>query len=469
MKSRVLTVISALTAVLTVTILAGCLTSAAPEKKSTFTGATKSGDPFLVGVAKRDTTPTKENGMLPIAGIGQNVGDIVDVIDNVYTRVMAIQSGGKKALIIVTETGKGPTGWQYAAEVSKHTGIPVEAIFYTTTHDHAVPEEKNKVNFDFAPGAHENTKQLWAKYVLDQMLAAADEALSNMQPASVGIAYGESYINTNRNRTYINRQTGESYINLGYNPTGVSDKTLVTLRFDDQNGKPLAFIINYAVHAVTMMGNTYFNGETGISGDVPGHVMRLLEGEHDGAVVFWTSGAAGDQNPISSNLFVVPAPETGEQFGYFTGDYDIMKYWASIHYADILATLDKIKQVTPNFTMSYAEGETSIPNEKGSDPAEFALHLKVLRIGDIAFVGSPAELFTSIGMYMKDQSILNNTIVVNHTWTQEEAYTGYLFDDYARVNGGYGGGGLVYQTGYINNALADLMNDLISQTEGETL
>jgi hypothetical protein len=403
--------------------------------------------------------------MLPIAGIGRDAGDIVDVIDHVFTRVMALQNGGKKALLVLTETGKGPTGWQFAAELSRHTGIPVEAIFYTTTHVHSVPEEKNKVNFNFAPGAHENTKQLWAKYVLEQMFSAADEALANMQPASVGIAYGESYINTNRNRTYTKRQTGESYVELGYNPTGVSDKTLVTLRFDDRNGKPIAFLINYAVHAVTMIANTYFNGETGISGDIPGYVMRQMEGEHDGAVVFWTSGAAGDQNPISSNQVMIPVPETGDLLTYYTGDYDIMKYWASIHYADILATLGKIKQTAPNFTMSYAEGITSIPNVKGSDPAGFALHLKVLRIGDIAFVGSPAELFSSIGVYMKDNSIMRNTIVLNHTWTQEEAYNGYILDDYARINGGYGGGRLVYQTGYINEALTNLMNDLISKTD----
>jgi hypothetical protein len=66
---------------------------------------------------------------------------------------------------------------------------------------------------------------------------------------------------------------------------------------------------------------------------------------------------------------------------------------------------------------------------------------------------------------MKDNSILNNTIVLNHAWTQEEAYNGYLLDDYARIHGGYGGGRLVYQTGYINKALTDLMNDLISKPD----
>ncbi|MDR0624492.1 MAG: hypothetical protein LBG10_08690, partial [Treponema sp.] len=141
-----------LTAVLALIMPAGCSTSPVSAGKNTFAGATKGGGPLLAGVAKRDITPTRENGMLPIAGIGRDAGDIVDVIDHVYTRVMALQSGSKKALIIVTETGKGPTGWQFAAEVSKHTGIPVEAIFYTTTHVHSVPEEKNKVNFDFAPG-----------------------------------------------------------------------------------------------------------------------------------------------------------------------------------------------------------------------------------------------------------------------------------------------------------------------------
>ncbi len=418
--------------------------------------------PLLIGVSKRDITPTKENGMLPIAGIGRDAGDIVDVIDHVYTRVMALQSADTTALIVVTETGKGPTGWQFAELLSEHTGVPVEAIFYTTTHVHSVPEEKNEVNFDFAEGQHESTKQLWAKYVLEQMYDACDEALASMQPASVGIAYGESYINTNRNRVYTNRETGESYTELGYNPTGVSDKTLVTMRFDDADGKPIAFLVNYAMHAVTMIANTYFDGETGISGDVPGYVSGLLEAENEGAVAFWTSGTAGDQNPISSNQVMIPVPETGDLLTYYTGDYDIMKYWASIHFADILATLDKIEETTPNLFLGFAEGNTVIPTEEGATADEFLLHLKVLRIGDIAFVGSPAELFSSIGKYMKSNAALKNTIVFNHTWTQKDANNGYIADDESRVTGGYGIGRKTFQIGYINDALTGLMNELIA-------
>ncbi|MDO4546805.1 MAG: hypothetical protein Q4D04_01765 [Clostridia bacterium] len=418
---------------------------------------------LLVAAAVRDVTPTIENGLLPIPGIGRDAGPIVDVIDPLRTRVIALQSGDSTALIVCTETGKGPTGWQFAKALSEHTGVPVEAIFYTTTHSHSAPELKTEITLEPVEGEEVDNKTLWGRYVLEQMCSAADEALANLKPATAGIGYSESYINTNRNRTYISRADGTTYRELGYNPTGISDKTLVVVRFDDLDGNPIAYIVNYPVHAVTMIANTYFDGQTGVSSDIPGHVSTLLEEQNPGSVAVWTSGAAGDQNPIASNQVMYPDPETGDLVTEYTGEVKIMEYLANIHYADILTAIESIAPVAAD-DVAFAEGITSIPNEEGSEEAEFALHLKVLRIGDIAFVGSPAELYTSIGMYMKENSIIENTIVVNHTWTQEEAYNGYVLDDDARVNGGYGGGRLVYKTGYVNDALADLMNSLLEET-----
>lgn len=431
-------------------------------------GTAESGDtPLLVGAAIRDVTPTIENGMLPIAGIGRDAGPIVDVIDPIHTRIIALQSGETTALIVCTETGKGPYGPQFAALLSEHTGIPVDAIFYTTTHTHSAPEITSEIDLDFKEGEEVDTKQLWGKYVLEQMCSGADEALANLQPAKVAVGYGESFINVNRNRIYTRREDGSTYVELGYNPTGISDKTLTVLRFDSLDDKPIAFLINYPMHMVTMIANTYFDGQTGISADINGYVSTLLEKENEGAVAVWTSGAAGDQNPISSNQVMIPVPETGELLTYYTGDYDIMKYWGSIHFADILSVLNTMDEGIPNLNLAYASGSSTLPTREDVEADGFDIHLKVLRIGDIALVGSPGELFTSLGMYMKESSSLENTIIFNHTWTQEGSYNGYIGDDYALVNGGYGvrPARATYAVGTISDGLADLMNELIAQTE----
>jgi hypothetical protein len=423
--------------------------------------ASDSPTPLLVGAAVRDVSPTEENGMLPIMGVSRFT--IVGVHDPIHTRVIALQNGETRVLIVCTETGKGPYGPQFAELLSKHTGIPVDGIFYTTTHTHSAPEITTSIDLDFKPGDEVSTLQLWGKYVLEQMYSAADEALARLQPAKVSLGYGESYINVNRNYAYILRD-GSASINVGYNPRGISDKTLAVLRFDSLDNKPIAFLINYPCHMVTAFANALFEDGEALSADVNGFVSYYLEKQYPGAVAMWTSGAAGDQNPIGQNAIQFPNPDTGEFTSYMTGNYDVVRYWGSFHFDDIVKVLNVMDNGTPNLSLSYASGVSSVPTIAGAASDKFDIHLKVVRIGNIALAGSPAELYTSLGLYMKEHSTLENTIVFNHTWTQEGAYNGYVLDDETLAIGGYGYGRTFYKEGTINDGLTNLMNALIAKT-----
>src|SRR6185503_9939361 len=92
--------------------------------------------------------------------------------------------------------------------------------------------------------------------------------------------------------------------------------TVTVLRFDDLSGKPIAFWINYAVHVVVMgpqnlqvtgdlAGATsrfveqHYQGKDRVRSDGGPRLRLPPEERNDGVVAVWTSGAAGDQNPIS--------------------------------------------------------------------------------------------------------------------------------------------------------------------------
>ncbi len=71
---------------------------------------------------------------------------------------------------------------------------------------------------------------------------------------------------------------------------------MAVVRFESAAGKPIAVYTNYAVHAV-ITGTLDL-----VSGDIPGAVSRYVEESLGGdAVALWTSGAAGDQNPLYFN------------------------------------------------------------------------------------------------------------------------------------------------------------------------
>ena len=104
-----------------------------------------------------------------------------------------------------------------------------------------------------------------------------------------GYGTGVSYINVNRQ--IVDPKTGRWW--EGANYEGPSDKTVAVLTFESLDGTPIAVYYNYAVHAVIA-------GQLDqVSGDIPGAASEYVEESFDDRVVaLWSSGAAGDQNPI---------------------------------------------------------------------------------------------------------------------------------------------------------------------------
>ncbi len=417
---------------------------------------------LLVGASVKDITPTEE--MFPLTRAPQVTLSGL-VLDEMHVRVIALSDGETTSLMICTETGRS-MGPQYAQAVADYTGLPLENIVMTSTHSHAVPEVTEDVDLDFEDGDDVETLQLWAKYTMDQMLDAVDEAMDAMQPASVGVSYGESYINVNRNSEYVEfDEDGNAYetVELGYYGPGVSDKTVAAIQFNDSEGNPIAFIINYAVHNTVMHANTLDDGDTAISADIAGLVSSYIEENNDGAVAMWISGAAGDQNPIVQNDVYTRDPVTGEFEETFNGDYLILEYLAKIHYADVERTIESITDFTTDASISCEYLETSIPASEGSEDDEYAVGLQMLRIGDIGLACFSGELFSTIGLDMKDAALLPDTLVVNNCWSRYGQANSYHADDAAIERGGFGTNAR-YAEGYLTDALIDMMNEFYVET-----
>jgi hypothetical protein len=413
---------------------------------------------LYVGAAKRETTPKQEWLPLPATSRLQ-YAQLVGIIDPIHVRVIAVGNGGTPALIVTFETGTPPDPAIYLKGLAEHTGVPIDAIYYSATHGHSSPTTNinpevpsSKLNHDF---------------VYKQMLEAADEAIAGMRPATVGIGYSESYINTNRQRFY-ELEDGTTVGAQGYNPTGPSDKTLAVIRFADANGKPIAFVVHYAVHNTVMYGNRMNDNGNGVSGDIGGQVSAHLEKRFEGAVANWIIGTAGDQNPIISNEYFTPDPETGAQEIQLMGRaaVELLEFYGKIQFADTLAALQNIDSETSDARIRYATGDSTLPPY--SDGAEDVLiQLRLLRIGDIALVGTSGELFNSIGVYMQHHSLLQNTLVSNKVLNYvngAEPISSYQADDFALTHGGWHTNNPRYAVGTIDSGYTTLMNRLIEAT-----
>ena len=420
-------------------------------------------DPYLqVGAAVRDITPTKENGMLPIAAVGRTTAE--GVIDPLHLRVIAVNDGAKVSLIVSVETGKGPYGPLFASELSKHTGIPLDAIFYTATHAHATPEITDTIDMSyitFKEGDKVDNLQKWGRLVYDQMMDAADAALANMKPATMGIGYTDSYVNVNRQALYTDAD-GNYYYSEGVNFERFSDKTLAVIRFTSiETGKPLAFIVNYAVHSVIMYANTDCDGKTGISSDLAGYVSNALEADNEGSVAVRLMGAAGDQNPISHGAqYFTQNLETGEKETAQQAGLPILDWIGKMLYFDVKEAIKNIESETGKCQVNYEYGSTTIPAKDGGD---YPVDLQVLRIGKVALAGFPGEIFNEIGVTALKSSPLKDTLWVNLCWTREGQMNNYHYDDELIVYGS-ADRNMSYLPGYLTDAVSGLVKDLVAKS-----
>jgi hypothetical protein len=382
-----------------------------------------------VGAAKVDITPSP--GELPKNSLG--------ILDRLHARAIVIESGASTAALISVDAGGVPDAiWQaVTGQIEKELKIPTASVLLTATHTHSAGGQRG-------PG-----------YV-QKIVEAVRFAQQRLRPARMGYGTGLSYINVNRQ--IIDPKTNRWW--EGPNREGPSDKTVAVLEFESQGGEPIAVYYNYAVHAVIA-------GQLDqVSGDIPGAVSRYIEDAFGGDVIaLWSSGAAGDQNPIyfqqtydlrdirtkdyaSRGSDISNAmPPGGEgldrnnpavarllnqqrqmvlSMGQFLGEevLHVMRGHARTDTAVPLSGLssaiscpgrERTNQGRAGFEGTYKDGS----------PVEIRLGL--LRIGDVMIGAVNAEVFNPIAQRLTRESPYKATMMA--TLTNGAARSGYIPDD----------------------------------------
>lgn len=440
---------------------------------------------FLCGAAIRDITPTVENGVLPMPkGFSASTRELTAVHDPLHLRVIALKDAEKTVLLVSMDI-VNLDAKLYGPALSKHTGVPEEAIFLIETTAHSTIRAGAEGRNGSDP---EGLRKLglYADIVMKQMLDAADEALAALRPAKISVGRAESYVNTNRYVALTDTLDGReiNYCNFGANIAGPSDHTVSVISFEGEDGKPIAFFINYAVFNVVMDDNMAGENGTGaISADLGGYVSTHVEARYPGAVAMWCGGANCDQNPIMSAKSFVPDPDNGgTRILYLSpsGCDEVLTYLGQINYADTLKAIENSRHFREVSSMAYAKGETAIPGRAASSERvegtrflhnryesgpDKSLHLTVLRIGDTAIVFHGGSMFSAIGLAMKEDSIIRDTFIATGFVNPLVPFDGVVCDDDSLAVGGHDADRAKYRPGFIKSALTMLMNRLIVETE----
>jgi hypothetical protein len=347
-----------------------------------------------------------------------------------------IDNGERRIALISFENGDVSRTEDLYRALKNECGLEKENILFSAVHSHEAPTFSHE---HWRMIGHPEKKQKvieYGDYIIKQTIFCVKEAIEKLRPARYGFGKGESYINVSRDEQFENGLWAE-----GRNFKKYSDKTVGYLEFVDDDGKIIAGIVNYAVHGdMCFRAKDEKNEKYLISGDIPGMTSDFLEKryEQDGAVFLWTSGAAGDQNPIFP-----PALWTYEQDGSRGEGKDIgyirwalAENLAGQHATDVVRIINSMKTDTEFMDIKIVDSILELPGQKivypaseespldrakrkfegridSAEPVKVVLKLMVL--GNVAIFGLNGELFSEIGKKIKDISPVQNTIIITHT------------------------------------------------------
>lgn len=413
---------------------------------------------LLCGAARACVTPPE--ALLPrLYGLmNQRFGGVRDAL---YVRALALESCGERLLWITFDADKAPCPAAWLPELCARFSLPERAVFYTAIHCHSAPladerpydgpNAKAKKSPDQRAAADE-----YERLLHDAVLAAADRAVAERRSARCGYAAGDCLLGVNRNVDYADGCA------VGFNPAADADRRQHVFGFADaQTGAPIAFLLNFAVHNTVLHANTLADGMLAASPDLGGCFAQLLESRCPGVTALWTSGAAGDVNPVLMTELNWPDPASGKlRTGVLAREAQeqIMCIMLGRYAAATLPLIDALRFDAPAPALRTALAWLRLPG-RGED---YSLRVHALRLGDAVFFAFSGELYTSFARRIQRLSPYPVTVCVNHDATFL-SNADYILDDDACARGALGWDHSFLVPGQLAAALDELIPRLLRE------
>lgn len=388
---------------------------------------------LLAGAAKRTITPdeallrqiTEEEGKLKYDGI----------YEDIYVRAVVLSDGAKRIALIAVDADRFPDAQKMSQRLAEECGIDPMGCIFGATRNHqwrtvTVPEEAQPGRAEpLSPSA-----AAYNQYAQDRTVEAVQEAISRLEPALIGAAYGTSCLNANRN--YV---TPAGTLDTA-DPSGYSSKTLGVVVVKSCSGKRIALMVNYAMKGMMLVGNLFQGSFSSIGADLTGAISRYVErAEGDTCPVLWMAGGSGDQCLAQSSEVsycgldgdgnYIPCREVLPAEASFA----LMRRMAAVQGMDILRTADRIDTFSDEFDFFGAELWKEVPARirireqykrlapgqipervPAKEPLQFRMRLAVLN--GIAFAGVNAELASKICTEIRDAVGCKTVLVLDGSY-----------------------------------------------------
>ena len=413
---------------------------------------------------------------IQMAGYGDKPRKATGILDDLELNVIALQAGGKTALILAYDLCQiftAPAD-SLRAFLAEKLNLPVDALFATATHTHTGPT--------ITPEYLELLKE-WS-------LKAAKAAIADLKPAKMGFKVGFA-----PEVAFVRRfrmKDGSVQTNPGVGnpdilaPIGDVDRQVPVLRFDREGGETIV-LVNFGNHPDTI-------GSTKLSADWPGFLRRTVEKTLEDTRCVFINGAEGDINHINVNAKDGDLNGVFNDFDDVIRGYDHARFMGRAMAGTVLQVYDKmnyrevdgihyrskIVNVPGNvpkpeemeqayrYAKLYDEGRAGEIPYKGMQlttvvfeakrmirmehgPEILPVSLAGLGIGPVALIGVQGEPFNAIGKAWKEAEEWEQVLPVCNTNGKE----GYFPTAEAYAEGGYEARSSIFKGGVAEMLIAE--------------
>ena len=374
------------------------------------------------------------------------MGSALGVRDPLELHVLAAASGDSTVLLAAFDLVGLTPAWIHRtrARVSAATGIPADHQMYACTHGHGGPETGVLPTMG-------DPDESYLDELTDTTVAVAQAAAERQTPAEIVIGFGTSFAGVNRRSRAVapdGPADGE--------PDDI-DPTLIAVQARNGEGRPVATLVNYGCHPTSSRERIF-------SADYPGRLRRRVQ-LITGAPCIFINGAGANANlrftdprargygearshghalaltavqalqtarPSASTAVAAASHSTELRHAKLPSPAEARAMRAAGESNVATATNDVMRRHHQGYEVEHAE-RVLAAHDDPSWTGRQEVELQALRIGDLAVVATPVELFAADGQAIRAGSPAPATIVAgwsNGNW-------GYLPTRRVAAYGGY--------------------------------
>lgn len=235
-------------------------------------------DLYRIGAGKQDITgPAAEVGMMGYAMLQQRTHGIHF---RTYARAIVVVSKTNDERIVLVNldlcmstqaikmTVAERLKQQYADTLGKYYGL--DNIVLTATHTHATPGGMSWYTmYDITTFGFENKN---FQLVVNGIICAIQKAHDNLSQGGRILLNQDLLFNSNINRSPLAYLMNPESERARYSHVGDTDKNMLLLRFENEQGNPIAMLNWFSVHGTSMNNTNQY-----ISGDNKGFAAYMFE------------------------------------------------------------------------------------------------------------------------------------------------------------------------------------------------